>query len=182
MQLLQGINRHLLTSRADPLNPGEKLKVLWMIVETDRKEEESEKKKSLRVWAALSLMGRLWGHYELTINSLCWFPEWGIETNCLSAIQLRSSVPPDKKKYKNERKKEKEAEAVKVNYPYGCFWNISFLFCRHRPYGKTPIHLHALIHLYTTQWSRHFREPDIWQKQSHFKIVIFQQLFLLLAV
>lgn len=46
MQLLQGINHHLLTSRTDPLNPGENLKVLWMIVETDRKEEESEKKKS----------------------------------------------------------------------------------------------------------------------------------------
>lgn len=57
MQLLQGINRHLLTSRADPLNPGEKLKVLWMIVETDRKEEESEKKK---VWE-YELLYLSWG-------------------------------------------------------------------------------------------------------------------------
>lgn len=49
MQLLWGINHHLLTSRADPVNPGENLKVLWMIAETEIKEEEGreEKKKAL---------------------------------------------------------------------------------------------------------------------------------------
>lgn len=45
--------------------------------------------------AVSSLMGCLWGLHELTINSLCRFPEWGIETNCLSAIQLHSSAPRD---------------------------------------------------------------------------------------
>lgn len=104
MQLLRGINHHLLTSHADLLNPGENLKVLWMIVEAKRKKEESEKKKSLRIWAASSLMRRLWSHYELTINSPCRFPECWIETNCLWAIQLHSSVPPDKKK---RRKKQR---------------------------------------------------------------------------
>lgn len=52
-------------------------------------------------------MGHLWALYELTINSLCRFPEWGIETNCLLAIQLRSSVPPDKKKRKRKEKSDR---------------------------------------------------------------------------
>lgn len=36
--------------------------------------------------------GRPGGFYELTINRLCWFPEWRIETNCLlllSCVQAR---------------------------------------------------------------------------------------------
>lgn len=104
MQQLRGINHHLLTWRADPRPPGGNLKVLWMAVEAARKKEQREKSVS-------SLMGLLWSLYELTINSLCRFPEWGIETNCLWAIQLRSSVPPDKKK------RRQKAVAVKAIYP-----------------------------------------------------------------
>lgn len=108
MQLLRGINNNLLTSCSDPLNPRENLKVLWIIVETAKTDKESEK-KSPRVWGASSHMGRVWGLYELTINSLCRRPESRIETNCLLAIQLRSSVPPDKEKEK------KKAMAVKAD-------------------------------------------------------------------
>lgn len=132
MQLLRGINHHLLTSRADP-KPWRNLKVLWMIVETERREEESEKKKSLRIWAVSSLMGRLWSLYELTINSLCRFPEWGIETNCLLAIQQRSSVPPDKKKKKKKKRwlwRQITHKAVFETFP--------FFFADTSPMGRPP--------------------------------------------
>lgn len=161
MQQLRGINYHLLTSHADPLNPGENLKVLWMMVETEKEEEESE--KTLRIWAASSLMGHLWALYELTINSLCRFPEWGIETNCLLAIQLHSSVPPDK------RKKKEKSEGCDGESPIRLFFkNISLLFRRHRPpyslYVCTHTHLHT-----TSQWSDHFKKPDICQNRASLK-------------
>lgn len=69
------------------------------------------------------------GLHELTINSLCRFPEWGIETNCLLAFRLRSSV---------RRDKNREEESG------GCF---CFLFVsRHRPCEKPPVLLCALTH------------------------------------
>lgn len=175
MQLLRGINHHLLTPHADPLNPGENLKVLWMIVDTERKGEESEK-KSLRIWAASSLMGRLWGLYELTINSLCRFPEWGIETNCLLAIQLHSSVPPDKKKKRKKRWLWRRIthKAVFETFPF-CFADIG-------PMGRPPymcVHSHTLTH-HPVKWP--FRKPEICQNRATLKKVIFQQLFLLRAV
>lgn len=69
-------------------------------------------------------MGCPWVLYELTINSLCRSPEWGIETNCLLAIQLRSSVPQDKKR---ERKSKEESDARDGDLPMGLFLK-HFLF------------------------------------------------------
>lgn len=60
MQLLWGINHHLLTPRADPLNPGENLKVLWMIAETERKER---KKKKALAYELLPLSGGVHGAF-----------------------------------------------------------------------------------------------------------------------
>lgn len=138
---------------------------------------EWEKSESM---AVSSLMWCLWGLHELTINSLCRFPEWGIETNCLLAIQLHSSAPRDKKKKNKKRRKPWLWGWITHK---ACFWNISFLFCRHRPQWEGH---HTLActhsHLHATQWSDHFWKSRHLPKQSHFKIVIFQQLFLLQTV
>lgn len=104
MQQLRGINHHLLTPRTDPLNPRRKPKGV-MDDSRDREKGGGEWEKSLSVWAASSLRGRPRGLYEWTINSLCRFPEWGIETNCLLAIQLRSSVPRDKMRKKKKKRR-----------------------------------------------------------------------------
>lgn len=101
MQQLRGINHHLLTPRTDPLNPRRKPKGVMDDSRDREKGGGGEWEKSLSIWAASSLRGRPWGLYEWTINSLCRFPEWRIETNCLLAIQLRSSVPRDKMKKKS---------------------------------------------------------------------------------
>lgn len=68
-----------------------------------------------------------------------------------------------------KKRKEKKMMAVKQNYPQGCFWNISFLFCRHRPYGEEP---HELTYTHTTA-----QRSDHLGKTGHFKTVIFHQLF-----
>lgn len=151
MQLLRGINNNLLTSCSDPLNPRENLKVLWIIVETAKTDEEIEK-KSPRVWGASSHMGRVWGLYELTINSLCRRPESRIETNCLLAIQLRSSVPPDKEKERKRRKqwlwRQITHKAVFETFPF-CFPDIG-------PMGRP----HALRRTHHPEkWP--FRKPGI---------------------
>lgn len=161
MQLLWGINHHLLTSYADPLKAGGNLKILWMVAGREKKEEESEKKKSLRIRAASSLMGRLWGLYELTINSLCRFPEWGIETNCLLAIQA-CCWTKRKKRWLWRRLTRKAV-----------FETFHFSLCRHKPYGKTPTH--------SAKWPFQ-KARDLPKTEPLFKIVILQQLLLLQAI
>lgn len=146
MEPLRGINHHLPTSCADPLSPQRKPRGVMDDSREKEKEGGGEWKKSESM-AVSSLMWCLWGLHELTINSLCRFSEWGIETDCLLAIQLRSSVPRDKKK-KKKKKRRKQWLWGRITHK-AVFWNISFLFCRHRPYGKTPIPLCALTHTYT---------------------------------
>lgn len=170
MQLLRGINHHLLTLCADPLNPGENLKVLWMVVETERKEEYEKKKSS-------SLMGCLWSLFELTINSLCRFPEWRIETNCLLAIQLRSSVPPDKKKKRKEKRDGCEGEL-----PIRLFLkHFLFVLQAQAPWEDphTLVSAHSDTHTHTPLIEVTILKARNLPKLSHFKIVIFPQLFLL---
>lgn len=84
--------------------------------------EESEEEYELLPLAR----GRLRGLYESTINGLCRLPESRIEMNCLSAIRLRSSVPPDKAG-KRERKEESD----------GCEGELPI---RPRPCGKSLTH------------------------------------------
>lgn len=80
---LQGLNPHLTTRRADPLN----LEKTEGVIDGSRGRGAGGEELLPLPW------GRPGGFYELTINRLCWFPEWRIETDCLAAIELRSSAP-----------------------------------------------------------------------------------------
>lgn len=117
-------------------------------------------------------MERLWGLYELTINSLCRFPEWGIETNCLSAIQLRSSVPAD-------IKKKERSGGCDGKLPIRLFLKHFLFVLQTQALWEDP---HALTYTYTPPSELTISRARNLPKQSHFKIVIFQQLFLLQAV
>lgn len=114
MRPRRGINHHLLTSCADPLDPGENQKVLWMIVET-QKRGGGGKKKSQRTSRFLSQGGVrgafMSGQLIVSVGSF----NGGIETNCLSAIQLRSSVPRDKRN-KKKRKVEKRWRRSRITH------------------------------------------------------------------
>lgn len=146
MQLLWGINHHLLTSYADPLKAGGNLKILWMVAGREKKEEESEKKKVLE-YEPLPLS---WG--------VCGaFMSWQliVSVGFLNG-ELRRIVSWLFKRAVGQREKSDGCEG---DSPVRLFLkHFIFRFADTSPMGRPP----------HTRRSDHFKKPEICQKQSHF--------------
>lgn len=175
MQLLRGINHHLLTSRADPLNPGENLKVIWMIVETERKEKGSMRKKSLPLswgvygaflsWQLIVSVGFLNGELRRIVSWLF---------SCVQACR------------QTKRKKRKEKrDGCEGELPIRLFLkHFLFVLQAQAPWEEphTLVSAHSDAHTHTPPNEVTISKARNLPKMSHFKIVIFQQLFLLRAI
>lgn len=156
MQLLRGINHHLLTSHADLLNPGENLKVLWMIVEAKRKQEESEKKKKVLEYELLPLS---WGVYGAIMSWQLIVPVGFLNAELRRIVSgLFSCVQA----CRQTKRKEEKSKGCEGELPIRLFFsNISFLLHRLRPYGKTTTHLHT--HTLSHRLAQH---PAKWPSQN----------------